>query len=279
MSFTAVPGQILGFLGPNGAGKTTTMRIITGFIPATEGTVRVAGFDVFEQSAEVRRRIGYLPGEPALYNDMLVIPYLTLRRQAARHGARATSTRRHRPRAPDLQPHERLRAGCSGTCPKGFRQRVGLAQALIHDPEVLILDEPTNGLDPGQIDEMLQFIRSLAPNRTIVVSTHILRQVVAVCEKVVIISDGRIVVEDLLANLTRDQRLDEAYKRAIAGGHRAWQRGPDDAQRLHHRRPRGAVVLLVARRVRASGRVPGARRATSSSRCSRRSTSRSPSTA
>jgi ABC-2 type transport system ATP-binding protein len=107
-----------------------------------------------------------------------------------------------------------------GHLSKGFRQRVGLAQALIHDPEVLILDEPTNGLDPGQIDEMLQFIRSLAPNRTIVLSTHILAQVVAVCEKVVIISDGRIVVEDMLANLTRDQRLDEAYRRAIAGSHR-----------------------------------------------------------
>jgi ABC-2 type transport system ATP-binding protein len=122
---------------------------------------------------------------------------------------------------------ERVLAACSltkvsgrllGHLSKGFRQRVGLAQALIHDPEVLILDEPTNGLDPGQIDEMLQFIRGLAPNRTIVLCTHILAQVVAVCEKVVIISDGRVVVEDLLVNLTRDQRLDEAYRRAIAGG-------------------------------------------------------------
>jgi ABC-2 type transport system ATP-binding protein len=216
VSFTAVPGQILGFLGPNGAGKTTTMRIITGFLPATSGTVRVAGFDVFEQSADVRKRIGYLPENPPLYNDMLVVPYL---RFAARLRGMARGA---------IEPAiERVLATCSlgavsgrllGHLSKGFRQRVGLAQALIHDPEVLILDEPTNGLDPGQIDEMLQFIRSLAPNRTIVLSTHILAQVVAVCEKVVIISDGRVVVEDLLTNLTRDQRLDEAYKRAIAGG-------------------------------------------------------------
>ena len=216
VSFTAVPGQILGFLGPNGAGKTTTMRIITGFLPATSGTVRVAGFDVFEQSAEVRKRIGYLPENPPLYNDMLVVPYL---RFAAKLRGMARSA---------IEPAiERVLETCSltkvsgrllGHLSKGFRQRVGLAQALIHDPEVLILDEPTNGLDPGQIDEMLQFIRSLAPNRTIVLCTHILAQVVAVCEKVVIISDGRVVVEDLLANLTRDQRLDEAYRRAIAGG-------------------------------------------------------------
>ena len=216
VSFTAVPGQILGFLGPNGAGKTTTMRIITGFIPATSGTVRVSGFDVFDQSAEVRRRIGYLPENPPLYNDMLVVPYL-------RFAARLRGMSRG-----DIDDAiDRVIQTCTlgsvsgrllGHLSKGFRQRVGLAQALIHDPEVLILDEPTNGLDPGQIDEMLQFIRSLAPNRTIVLSTHILAQVIAVCEKVVIISDGRIVVEDLLANLTRDRRLDEAYKRAIAGG-------------------------------------------------------------
>jgi ABC-2 type transport system ATP-binding protein len=216
VSFTAVPGQILGFLGPNGAGKTTTMRIITGFLPATEGTVRVAGFDVFDQSSEVRSRIGYLPENPPLYNDMLVVPYL---RFAAKLRGMA---RRDIDDAIDRVLKTCGLSGVSGRLlghlSKGFRQRVGLAQALIHDPEVLVLDEPTNGLDPGQIDEMLRFIGSLAPNRTIVVSTHILGQVVAVCEKVVIISDGRIVVEDLLANLTRDQRLDEAYKRAIAGG-------------------------------------------------------------
>jgi ABC-2 type transport system ATP-binding protein len=216
VTFTAVPGQILGFLGPNGAGKTTTMRIITGYLPASAGTVRVAGFDVFTQSAEVRRRVGYLPENPPLYDDMTVVPYL-----------RFTAKLRGMPRAAIPAAIERVLQACAldkvadrllGHLSKGYRQRVGLAQALIHEPGVLILDEPTNGLDPGQIDEMLHFIRGLAPNRTIVLSTHILGQVLEVCEKVVIISDGRVVVEDLLANLTRGQRLDDAYKRAIAGG-------------------------------------------------------------
>jgi ABC-2 type transport system ATP-binding protein len=215
VSFTAVPGQILGFLGPNGAGKTTTMRVITGYLPATEGTVKVAGYDVFEQSTEVRRRIGYLPENPPLYDEMSVVPYL-------RFAARLRGVGRG---AMD-EALERVLEACAlrsvadrllGHLSKGFRQRVGLAQALIHDPEVLILDEPTNGLDPGQIDEMLGFIRGLAPNRTIVLSTHILGQVLDTCQKVVIISDGRVVVEDELANLVRDQRLEDAYRRAIAG--------------------------------------------------------------
>jgi ABC-2 type transport system ATP-binding protein len=215
VSFTAVPGQVLGFLGPNGAGKTTTMRIITGYLPATEGTVTVAGFDVFEHSAEVRRRIGYLPENPPLYDDMSVVPYL-----------RFTAKLRRVPRARINDAIDRVLDACGlrgvserllGHLSKGYRQRVGLAQALIHDPEVLILDEPTTGLDPGQIDEMLAFIRGLAPNRTIILSTHILGQVLGTCQKVVIISDGRVVVEDELAALTRDQRLEDAYRRAIAG--------------------------------------------------------------
>jgi ABC-2 type transport system ATP-binding protein len=214
VSFTAVPGQILGFLGPNGAGKTTTMRIITGFLPATSGTVRVSGFDVFEQSHEVRRRIGYLPENPPLYNDMLVVPYL--RFAAKLRGMRRGDIDAALDRVLDTCSLRPVSGRLLGHLSKGFRQRVGLAQALIHDPPVLILDEPTNGLDPGQIDEMLRFIKSLAPERTIVLSTHILSQV-AVCEKVVIISDGHVVVEDLLANLTRDRRLDDAYRQAIAG--------------------------------------------------------------
>src|SRR5215467_3404060 len=216
VSFMAAPGEILGFLGPNGAGKTTTLRVITGFLPATSGTVRVCGFDVFEQSAEVRRRIGYLPENPPLYNDMMVVPYL---RFAARiHGVELGGVGTAVDQVIDTCGLSGVTGRLLGHLSKGFRQRVGLAQALIHDPEVLILDEPTNGLDPGQIREMLSFIRSLGAKRTIVLSTHILAQVVAVCEKVVIISDGRIVVEDLLANLTREQRLDEAYRRAISGG-------------------------------------------------------------
>ena len=213
VSFTAPAGQILGFLGPNGAGKTTTMRIITGFLPATSGTVRVEGFDVFEQSAEVRRRIGYLPETPPLYSEMTVVPYL-------RFVARLKGmSRGDIPAALD-----RVLATCGlttvadrmlGHLSKGFRQRVGLAQALIHDPPVLILDEPTIGLDPRQIIEIRGLIKTLAGKRTVVLSTHILPEVSQVCDKVVIINDGRIVIEDLLTNLTRTRSLEEVFIEAI----------------------------------------------------------------
>jgi len=214
VSFTASPGEILGFLGPNGAGKTTTIRVITGFLPATSGTVRVCGFDVFEQSAEVRKRIGYLPENPPLYNDMTVVPYL-----------RFAAKLRGMPRG-DVEPAvERVLQTCGlshvserllGHLSKGYRQRVGLAQALIHDPEVLILDEPTNGLDPGQIREMLGFIRSLGTQHTVVLSTHILSQVLTACAKVVIINDGRVAVEARLADLTQDRTLEDVYTQAIS---------------------------------------------------------------
>ncbi|HEV7731069.1 MAG TPA: ATP-binding cassette domain-containing protein [Candidatus Binatia bacterium] len=217
VSFTANPGETLGFLGPNGAGKTTTLRVITGFLPATAGTVRVCGHDVFEESAEVRRRIGYLPENPPLYNDMTVVPYL-------RFAAKLRGVRRG-----DVEPAiERVLDTCGltgvanrllGHLSKGYRQRVGLAQALIHEPEVLILDEPTNGLDPGQIRDMLGFISSLGAKRTVVLSTHILSQVLSACQKVVIIADGRVVVQDLLANLTRDRSLEDVYTQAIVRGH------------------------------------------------------------
>jgi gliding motility-associated transport system ATP-binding protein len=214
VTFTAPTGQILGFLGPNGAGKTTTMRIVTGFLPATSGTARVEGFDVFEQSSEVRRRIGYLPENPPLYGDMAVEPYL-------RFVARLKGMRRAQI-APAL---ERVLETCSltdvrrrllGHLSKGFRQRVGLAQALIHDPPVLILDEPTIGLDPRQIIEIRSLIKTLGENRTVVLSTHILPEVSQVCDKVVIISDGRIVVEDELARLTQGHSLEEVFIDAIS---------------------------------------------------------------
>src|SRR5215471_17662010 len=216
LSFTAHPGEILGFLGPNGAGKTTTLRVITGFLPATSGTVRVCGFDVFEESAEVRRRIGYLPENPPLYNDMMVVPYL---RFAARiHGVESGGVGAAVDRVIDTCGLSGVTGRLLGHLSKGFRQRVGLAQALIHDPEVLILDEPTNGLDPGQIREMLSFIRSLGAKRTIVLSTHILSQVLSACQKVVIINDGRIVLEAALGDLTRDRSLEDVYTQAISGG-------------------------------------------------------------
>jgi len=216
VSFTARPGEVLGFLGPNGAGKTTTIRIITGFLPATSGTVKVCGYDVFEQSAEVRRRIGYLPENPPLYNEMTVIPYL-----------RFVAKLRGLSRGEMDAAIDRVVQACGlgtvtsrllGHLSKGFRQRVGLAQALIHEPEVLILDEPTNGLDPGQIREMLAFIRSLGTKRTVVLSTHILSQVLSACQKVVIINEGRVVVEELLERLTQDRSLEDVYTQAISQG-------------------------------------------------------------
>jgi len=205
-SFTAPKGQILGFLGPNGAGKTTTMRIITGFLPATSGTVRVEGFDVFTQSSEVRRRIGYLPESPPLYNDMTVAGYL-------RFVAKLKGMARGALETCGLTG---VRDRLLGHLSKGFRQRVGLAQALIHDPPVLILDEPTIGLDPRQIIEIRSLIKTLGGKRTVVLSTHILPEVSQVCDKVVIINDGRIVVEDQLANLTRGRALEDVFIEAIS---------------------------------------------------------------
>jgi len=224
VSFTAADGQILGFLGPNGAGKTTTMRIITGFMPATSGTVRVDGFDVFEQSTDVRRRIGYLPENPPLYNDMSAEGFLRFvaRLKGVARGEIATALERVLETCGLTGVRNRL----LGHLSKGFRQRVGLAQALIHAPPVLVLDEPTIGLDPRQIIDIRTLIKTLGAKRTVVLSTHILPEVSQVCDKVVIINDGRIVVEDQLVNLTRGRSLEEVFIAAIGreahdGGHGA----------------------------------------------------------
>ena len=218
VSFTAKTGEILGFLGPNGAGKTTTMRIITGFMPATAGTVSVEGFDIFDQSYEVRKRIGYLPENPPLYNDMTVTSYLSF---VARIKGVA--------RAEIAAARDRVLQSCAltnvahrvlGNLSKGYRQRVGLAQALIHDPSVLVLDEPTIGLDPRQIIEIRSMVRDLAAKRTVILSTHILPEVTQLCHKVVIINDGRIAIEDTLENLTKTLSLEEVFLRSISGdGH------------------------------------------------------------
>ena len=214
ISFNVASGQILGFLGPNGSGKTTTMRVITGFMPATGGTVKVAGFDIFDESFEARKRIGYLPESPPLYNDMTVATYL-------RFVARIKGM--HKTAIPDALDRALTRCGLTkvtdrvtGHLSKGFRQRVSLAQAIIHNPEVLILDEPTVGLDPQQIIEIRALIRELAGQHTVVLSTHILPEVAQVCEKVVIISAGRVVMEDMLANLTQGQTLEEVFLKAIS---------------------------------------------------------------
>ncbi len=204
VSFQVEKGEILGFLGPNGAGKTTTMRILTCFLPATDGTARVAGYDVFEDAMEVKRRIGYLPEHPPLYDEMTVDSYLQF---VARIKGVAPEDRKRR-----LQEvKETVRIEGYGKklikhLSKGFKQRVGLAQALIHDPEVLILDEPTVGLDPNQIKEVRELIKSLSGNHTIILSTHILPEVSMTCQRVVIISDGKIVAVDTPENLTRQQQ-------------------------------------------------------------------------
>jgi gliding motility-associated transport system ATP-binding protein len=214
VSFTAQKGEILGFLGPNGAGKTTTMRIITGFLPATGGTVKVAGFDIFDDSHEVRKRIGYLPESPPLYNDMTVTTYLEF------VGRIKGIPRARLPAATDRVVQKcglaDVRARVLGHLSKGYRQRVGLAQALIHEPDVLVLDEPTIGLDPRQIIDIRTLIRELAEERTVILSTHILQEVSQLCQKVVIINRGRIVVEDRIETLTRELSLEEVFLRAIS---------------------------------------------------------------
>jgi len=215
VSFDAAQGQILGFLGPNGAGKTTTMRILTGYLPATSGTARVAGFDVFTDSAEVRKRIGYLPESPPLYADMTTDAYL---RFVARIKGMAKRTVEDAiDRVVDVCGLEGMRERLLGHLSKGFRQRVGLAQALIHDPPVLVLDEPTIGLDPKQIIEIRSLIRRLAGEHTVILSTHILPEVSQLCEKVVIINEGRVVLEQDMASLTGDGgSLEDIFLRSIA---------------------------------------------------------------
>jgi len=215
VSFTVSTGQACGFLGPNGAGKTTTMRVITGYMPATAGTVCVDGFDVFEQSFEVRKRIGYLPEHPPLYLEMKVSRYLEHVAKLKGLRGRAIVTARDRVLADCAL--EGVAGRLCGHLSKGFRQRVGLAQALIHDPSVLILDEPTIGLDPAQIIEIRQLIRQLATERTVVLSTHILPEVAQICQKVVIINEGRIALESEIEEITRRGTLEDEYLKYVSG--------------------------------------------------------------
>ncbi len=200
VSFTVNKGEILGFLGPNGAGKTTTMRILTGFMPATSGTARVAGFDVFNDSLEVRRRIGYLPENPPLYPDMTVEAYLDF---VAR--IKNVPAEKRADRIADALKKTNIvdkRTELIKRLSRGYKQRVGLAQALVHDPDVIILDEPTVGLDPKQIIEVRNLIKGLAGTHTIILSTHILPEVSMTCDRVVIINKGKIAAVDTPQNLT-----------------------------------------------------------------------------
>ena len=217
VSFRVERGEILGFLGPNGAGKTTTMRILTGYMPATAGKALVAGFDVFDQPLEAKRRTGYLPETPPLYPDMTVREYLTfvasLKGIPGRDRRASVTQAMERTRVADMADRHCAKLS------KGYRQRVGLAQAIIHNPDVLILDEPTAGLDPKQIIETRQLIKDLAGNHTIILSTHILPEVAQTCQRVVIINHGRVVAIDTPDNLTARLRGSETlYVQVDAGG-------------------------------------------------------------
>jgi len=199
LTFTVPEGEILGFLGPNGAGKSTTMKILTGYLPASSGTVKVAGFDVFEEPYEVKRRIGYLPETPPLYPEMTVRGYLKFVAsiKGVRRGQMAAELERvaHATGVADVM--DRLIQNLS----KGYRQRVGVAQALLADPPVLILDEPTEGLDPSQRAEVRQLIKGLSGKHTVILSTHLLSEVTMTCERVLILNQGRMVAFDEIKNL------------------------------------------------------------------------------
>lgn len=199
ISLTVKPGEIVGFLGPNGAGKSTTMKVATGYLPPTEGTVEVNGFDVLTQPMEVRRSVGYLPEHNPLYLDLYVKEYL--RFAGALHGLSGSNLSRRITDMIELvglgrEQHKRI-----GQLSKGYRQRVGLAQALLHNPPVLILDEPTTGLDPNQLAEIRQVIRDAGRDKTVLFSTHIMQEVEAVCDRVVIINRGKIVADGSLSEL------------------------------------------------------------------------------
>jgi ABC-2 type transport system ATP-binding protein len=200
ISFEVEKGQIVGFLGPNGAGKTTTMRVLTCFLPPTSGGAHVAGFDVLEQPMEVKKRIGYLPENPPVYPDMEVHEYLEFvgRIKGIPSG---DITKRVNEVCEKVAVGD-VRKTMIGKLSKGYRQRVGIAQAIIHNPDVLILDEPTAGLDPHQIIETRDLIKGLAGEHTIILSTHILPEVEQICERVVIIAKGKLVATDTVANLT-----------------------------------------------------------------------------
>jgi ABC-2 type transport system ATP-binding protein len=196
IDFTVDKGQVLGFIGPNGAGKTTTMRILTGFLPATEGSARVAGFDVFEDPDEVKRRVGYLPETPPLYTELTVGDYL--RFCAELRGIRGSAADRRIGEVMEQVGLKGWERRITGSLSKGYRQRVGLAQALLHEPEVLILDEPTSGLDPAQVVGLRKLIHDLAGSHTVILSTHILREVEALCSHVVVIKEGRLIARGTL---------------------------------------------------------------------------------
>lgn len=215
VSFSVEPGEIMGFLGPNGAGKTTTMRILAGYLPASSGTARIAGYDVHEQSLAVRQRIGYLPETPPLYPDMTVegFLYFVARLKGVASGDRPRQVKAAISRC-NLEEKSRV---LIRKLSKGFRQRVGIAQAIVHDPPAIILDEPTVGLDPRQIIEVRNLIKSLAGSHTIILSTHILPEVSMTCNRVTIINRGQVVATNTPANLEASLAGGADYELEISG--------------------------------------------------------------
>lgn len=212
ISFDIKKGEIVGFLGPNGAGKSTTMKMITGYLPPTDGRAVVAGFDVSEKPMEVRKRLGYLPEANPLYFDMYVREYLEFSAGIHQLGALAKK------RIEDIiaqtglnkEAHKKI-----GMLSKGYKQRVGLAQALLHQPEVVILDEPTSGLDPNQIVEIRELITRMGQEKTVLLSTHIMQEVEAMCSRVIIINNGKIVADESLNNLKKKGESLEAVFRSL----------------------------------------------------------------
>ncbi|KAF0197298.1 MAG: antibiotic transport system ATP-binding protein [Bacteroidetes bacterium] len=217
VSFSINPGEIVGLLGPNGAGKSTMMKIITCFIPPTSGEVSVHGFDIREQSLEVRKKVGYLPENNPLYTDMYIKEYLGF--VAGIHHLGKSSSKRvaDMMEVTGLMPEKSKKIGALS---KGYRQRVGLAQAMIHDPEVLILDEPTSGLDPNQLVEIRNLIAEIGKQKTIMLSTHILQEVEAICSRAIIINQGRIVADDstghLLSNASERELVMVEFDREVS---------------------------------------------------------------
>jgi len=204
LSFTVRKGEIVGFLGPNGAGKTTTMRMLTGYLPPSSGTARIAGFDVNQEALAARRQIGYMPENVPLYGDMRVKEYLQFR--ARLKGLRGSEVRKRVGEVQELCGISDVRRKRISNLSKGYRQRVGLADSLVHHPPLLILDEPTNGFDPNQIRQVRELIRNLATEHTVLLSTHILSEVESVCERVIILDKGRIRAADTPANLVSKLR-------------------------------------------------------------------------
>ena len=223
VSFTVGRGEVLGFLGPNGAGKSTTMKMIAGFLAPSAGTAKVCGFDVLEAPIEVKRRIGYLPEGAPLYADMT--PESFLRFVAAARGLRGSDAAARIGAVAKRTQIESVFDRPIDTLSKGYKRRVGLAQALLHDPEVLILDEPTDGLDPNQKHEVRTLIREMAPHKAIVISTHILEEVSAVCTRAIVIADGRLVADSTPAELEARSRLHNAIVLRLKGAARGVAEG------------------------------------------------------